>query len=220
MTRIKTKIQAIALRKEGYSYSYISEKLSVRKSTLSDWLHDISFKPNKYTIEKIGKAHLASGNHKHQIKIKSLEKAEEQANKNIKNISKRDLTMLGLGIYIGEGGKTNGLVRIINSDPKVIKLMIQWLKVSFGVEIKQIKIRLYIYPDNKEKDCIKYWSKQTKVPATQFFKSIVDHRTNKKLSKKGKLPYGTAHISVKSFGNKKHGIYLHRLIMAWINRIL
>jgi len=220
MTRKELKKEAISLRKRGYTYSYISKELSVSKSTLSDWLHNIPFNPNKYTIKKILKARLSSGVYKYKTKIVSLKKAELQAKKDISDFSKRDLEMLGLGIYIGEGGKTNGITRIINSDPRVIKLMIKWLKVSFGVDRKQIKIRLYIYPDNQEDECIKYWSKQTKISTTQFFKSTIDRRTDKKVSKKGKLPFGTAHISVKSFGNKNHGVFLHRLIMARINRIL
>ena len=48
--------------------------------------------------------------------------------------------MLGLGLYIGEGGKTDGLIRIINSDPKVIKLAIKWFKFSFGIKTENIKV--------------------------------------------------------------------------------
>lgn len=103
MTRINTKNRAIQLRKEGYSYPYISKKLAVSKSTLSDWLCDIPFKPNEYTINTIRSAHLASGAYKSKIKIESLKNAKLQAEKNIKNISKRDLMMLGIGIYTGEG---------------------------------------------------------------------------------------------------------------------
>jgi hypothetical protein len=123
--------------------------------------------------------------------------------------------MLGLGMYIGEGGKTSGITRVTNSDPKIIKLAIRWLKVSFGVETKNLKIRLHLYPDSEEIECADYWSKHTGIPVNQFFKPTIDRRTNKKLSKNGKLPFGTAHLNVNGFG-----VYLHRLIMAWINRVL
>ena len=209
------KQKAIDLRKQGYSYNYILKHVSVAKSTLSDWLHDIPFTPNQYTLDTIGKAHIASGVYKHQIKVKSLEKAELQARKDILNLSDRDIMMLGLGLYIGEGGKTDGLIRIINSDPKVIKLAIKWFKFSFGIKTENIKVRLFLYPDNIEKDCIEYWSKQIGVPDSQFFKPTIDIRTNKKMSNKRKLPFGTAHMSING-----SGVYLHRLIMAWINRVL
>lgn len=214
------KHKAVQLRKEGYSYNYIINQLPVSKSTLSEWLRDIDFVPNKHTIEIIGNARVAAGNYKHKLKIESLNNARTQAKHDIGILSGRDIMMLGLGVYIGEGGKTMGLTRIINSDPKIIKLAIKWLAVSFGAEIKHLKIRLYLYPDNNEKDSIKYWSKQTGVPVNQFFKSTIDRRTDKKLSNKGKLPHGTAHMSVKSLGNKDFGVYLHRRITAWIDLVL
>jgi len=214
------KQKAIDLRKQGYSYNYIVKHVPVAKSTLSDWLHDIPFTPNKYTLETIGKAHLASGAYKHNIRIKSLERAEKQARIDIGVLSKRDIMMLGLGIYIGEGSKTLNITRISNTDPRIIKLAIRWFDDSFGIRMKHLRLRLHIYPDSNEKECIEYWSDNTGIPKSQFFRSSIDARTNKRTSKKRKLPFGTAHLSVNSLGQEKFGVYIHRLIMAWINRVL
>lgn len=214
------KQKAIKLRKEGYSYNYIIKHVPVAKSTLSEWLHDTPFIPNKYTIETIKKANIASGNYKHQVRVESLKKAEIQAMKDIGVLSKRDIMMLGLGIYIGEGGKTSNITKITNSDPKIIKFAIKWFTTSFNVNTRQFKIRLHLYPDNDEKECLEYWSKQTKIPTNQFFKSSIDIRTNKKKQSHGKLPFGTAHMTVQGLGSKDFGAYLHRRIMAWINLVL
>jgi len=214
------KQKAIQLRKDGYSYNHIVKHVPVSKSTLSEWLHDVPFIPNQYTKDAIGNARIASGVFKHQVKVKSLEKAELQAKEDIGILSSRDVMMLGLGIYIGEGSKTFNITRISNSDPKIIKLMIKWLQISFAIEEKQVRVRLHIYPDSIESECIKYWSKEIGILESQFYKSTIDHRNNKKSDKHGKLPFGTAHVSVKSFGNGIHGVYLHRRIMAWINKVL
>ncbi len=214
------KQKAIRLRKEGYSYNYIVKHVPATKSTLSEWLRDIPFVPNAHTIATIGNAHIASGEYKHELKMQSLAEAKREAEKTISQLSERDIMMLGLGIYIGEGGKTENITRMINSDPRIIKLTLQWWKTAFGIDVKQIKIRLFLYPDSKEDECIQYWSKNTGIPITNFHFSIIDRRTDKKVSKHGKLPFGTAHVSVVSLGNKKHGSYLHRLIMALINRVL
>src|SRR3989339_209266 len=101
--------QVFKLRKEGYSYNYISEKTGVSKSTLSGWLSGVSYMPNKTTIEKIGKARAASGYQKAKQKLESIEKAGREAKQDINKITKRDLFMAGVGIYIGEGTKTNGI---------------------------------------------------------------------------------------------------------------
>lgn len=214
------KQKAVQLRKDGYSYNYIVEHVPVSKSTLSEWLRDIPFTPNEHTLDTIGKAHLASGIYKHNLKIKSLERAEVQAKKDIGSLSNRDIMMLGLGIYIGEGGKSFNITKITNSDPKIIKFSIKWFTKSFGVDMKQFKIRLHLYPDNNEKECIEYWSKYTGVPITQFFKTSIDRRTNKKIYNIKKLQFGTAHMTVQGLGNKDFGSYLHRRIMAWINEVL
>lgn len=214
------KQKAIRLRREGYSYNYIIKHVPVAKSTLSEWLHDIPFTPNEHTVKMIGNARIASGNYRHRIRIESLEEAKIQAIKDVGTISTRDIMMLGLAIYIGEGTKTGNVTRIVNSDPKIIRFAIKWLKTSFGVGLNQLKIRLHLYPDSNEIECIDYWSKFVGVPKNQFSHSIFDSRTNKKKSNNGKLPYGTAHMSVKSLGNKKYGVNLHRRILAWINLVL
>ena len=214
------KQKAIGLRKEGYSYNYIMKHVPVTKSTLSEWLHDIPFTPNQHTLDTIGKAHIASGVYKHGIKVKSLERAELQAQKDIGNLSDRDIMMLGLGVYIGEGNKAYNITKITNSDPRIINFAIKWFTNTFGVNINQIKIRLHLYPDNNEKECVEYWSKYTTIPSHQFFKSGIDRRMDKKNSNRKKLPYGTAHMTVQSHGNKDFGVYLHRRIMAWINKVL
>ena len=42
----------------------------------------------------------------------------------------------------------------------------------------------------------------------------------KKAKKAGKLPYGTAHLSLRSKGNKEHGVFLARRINGWIQEVL
>lgn len=216
----ETKQEALRLRREGYSYTYIKNVLKIPKSTLSDWLHNIKFTPNKVTLETIGKARIESGKYKNKLKKENILKAVLQAEKDIGNMTNRDIMMLGLGIYIGEGGKTAGLTRLINSDPKIITFMIKWFKTSFNVKVKNLTLRLHLYPDNDVDKCIKYWSQKTKIPTTQFTKTIIDTRTDKKNKNRNKLPFGTAHLSIKSFNNKDLGVYLHRRIMAWINKVL
>ena len=160
----KTKQKAVNLRNRGYSYNYIAKFVPVSKSTLSDWLGKIPFVPNKHTIETIGKARSASGAKKHQIKLDSINKAKLKSFKDIGVLSKRDLFMLGLAIYIGEGGKSHDVIRLVNADPRIIKLSIKWFTEICGIKTKQIKIRLFLYPDNNEKECIDYWSKSIKIP--------------------------------------------------------
>lgn len=214
------KNKAIELRKDGYSYGYISKITSVPKSTLSEWLSRIPYYPNKHTIDVIGKARAASGARKSQLKKETLDSARLKAESDVGELSKRDLFMLGLGLYIGEGGKSHDITKMVNANPEMIKLSIRWFREICGVGLDNFKIRLHLYPDNDLNECLNFWSKQTGIPKSQFHPSVVDKRINKKMAKRGKLPHGTAHLLIVKKDNKELGVKLHRLILAWIERVL
>lgn len=220
MDRKQLRDKAVALRKEGYSYTAISQKINVAKSTLSDWLSGVDYSPNKETLERIGKARIASNASKRRIKLESISYAKSQAETDIGSVSKRDLFMLGLGLYLGEGTKTHNMVRVINANPKMISLAIRWFKEICGLETSNFKIRLHLYPDNNVGECVRYWSSKTGVPEKSFYESHIDVRKDKKNFKRRKLPFGTAHLSVKSNGKKEFGVVLSRRIGAWVDKVL
>lgn len=213
------KEKAIKLRKEGHSYNYIVDKVFVSKSTLHHWLADIPYTPNKETIARIGKARAKSGEVKSRIKRESIERARNEAKKDIGNVSKRDLFMLGLGLYIGEGSKTGEHIRIINSNPEIIKISIIWFEEICGVRKHNFSLAIHLYPDNDIEESLGYWRRITGIPRNQFGKTQVDKRVGKKMGKRGKLPHGTAHLSVRSCGNKDFGVFLSRKIDAWMKEV-
>lgn len=214
------KENAIKLRKAGYSYRMIGEKLNIPKSTLSNWLNDIPFVPNKAVIRKIGQARLKSSLWKQQLKFESINRAKEQAAIDIDNISKRDLFLLGIGLYLGEGEKAYANVRIVNSDPGVIKLAMKWFQNICGAKKENFRPSIHLYPDNNKTKTLKFWSGITGIKRSQFGKTTVDQRKNKLSIKRKKLPYGTLHLRVASNGTPDLGVNLHRKILAWIERCI
>ena len=220
MTNKSLKDQAIIYRKRGYSYGMIKERLGTPKSTLSDWLKDTEYSPNKEVIRRIGIARAKSGQLKHEKRIASIKKAKGQAKKDINKLSKRDVFMLGIGLYWGEGAKRSGeTVSLMNCDPKIINTTIKWLQNTCSLKSENFKLTVHAYPDNNINKCIRYWSLETGIPKTQFCKSQIDRRTDKKSKKKNMLPYGTLKIVVRSNGNEDFGVYLHRRIIGWIDAV-
>jgi transcriptional regulator with XRE-family HTH domain len=213
------KEEAVRLRKAGYSYTHISSETGVSKSTLSDWLGGVPYEPNKETVDKIGKARAASGFAKNRLKLDSIAQAQKEAKKDIGKLDKRDLFMAGLGLYIGEGSKSHNIVRITNSNYQIILFAIRWFNEVVGVPTKNFSLRIHMYPDSDEKEVLKFWATVTGFSTGQFRKSQVDYREGKKSSKKGQLPYGTAHLSVRSCGQKELGVFLSRKIEAWTNEL-
>ena len=207
---------AFELRSKGYSYNLIHQKLGISKSTLSDWFKELPYTPNSAVLKRIKFGPIKSAEKSHNQKVQNVIATREIGAKEIGQLSKRDLWMLGLGLYIGEGTKSYEITRIINSNPEVIKLAISWFINTCSLDIKNITIALHIYPDNDESDCIEFWQKQTGLPRANFRKTQIDLRKDKKAIKKQKLPYGTAHITIVSNGDPEKGVKLHRRIEGWM----
>ena len=195
----------------------ISERLGIAKSTLSNWLANIPFTPNQEVITRVGEAKLKSALYKQKLKFDDISKMRRVAAVDVGALSKRDIFMLGIGIYLGEGSKSLEEVKISNSNPAVLKLAIRWLMESTNLDISHFRITLHAYPDNDIANCIKFWSNQTGIPMSQFTKTIIDTRQNKSTLNKKKTPYGTAHLYIRSGGTLFPGVKsLHRKIMGWI----
>ncbi len=213
------KKQAHKLRQEGYSYTYIRAKTNLSKSTLSYLLRDVPYKPNKFTLKTVGRARAKSGANKASTKLRSITEARTKAVNDIGSLSKRDIFMLGIGLYIGEGSKTQSIIRVVNSDVRVINLFIKWL-TSFGYPKNNLAIRLHLYPDSNIVEAESYWSLKTGLPPSQFQKACIDRRSLKNRKRSGTHLYGTAHVTVRSAGDKKFGVGFSRLISAWMEKVL
>jgi len=208
---IQMKEEAIRLRNLGFSYSMISVKTGVSKSTLNYWLRNIPYKPNTIVLRRILEAPLKSAKVLRDKKINNIRIAKEIAIKELGKITKRDLLMMGIGLYIGEGTKNKTqMVRITNSDPKVIKLAIAWLISACGLGIKNLRVAIHTYPDIDIEKTLNYWSNITHIPRDQFRKTQIDTRLNKSKINVGKSLYGTANIIVHSNGQKKFGVFLFK----------
>lgn len=214
------KERAIFYRGRGYSYNMISERLGLSKGTLSDWLGEIPYKPNKEVLKRIQLAPAKSAEMAHNRKIASIVRIRQVAKEELGNITKRDLWMLGIGLYLGEGAKAYEHTRIINSDPKIIKTAIRWFRESCDIKNKNFTLTIHTYPDNNIEKTLDYWSKVTGITRSQFRKTQIDRRTNKSRLRRGKLPYGTAQLTVIANGEKECGVDLHRRIMGWIEATL
>ncbi len=210
------KNNATKLRDSGYSYNMISAKLGISKSTLSNWFRDRKFSPNIEVLDRIYRGPIKSAEKSHNKKVKEIKELLELGVKELGALTNRDLWLLGLGVYIGEGTKNNDIIRVINADPAVIRLSIKWFREIIGLPEENFAIRLHLYPDNNIKESIQFWKKETGLSDKNFQKVQIDRRENKKILKRKKLPFGTAHITIQARGNSAFGVKLFRRIKGWM----
>lgn len=211
---------ATKLRNAGYSYSMISQKLGIPKSTLSTWFSSHPFTPNNEVLKRIQYGPIISGAKRHAKRVQETTLLRKQGVIELGKMSKRDLWLFGLGLYLGEGAKSNEMVQFSNADPETIKIMIRWFVECCNVAKENIVLYMHLYPDNSEEDAGKFWREITGLSKENFRKTYIDKRTNKSKMKRRSLPYGTVHLRIKSNGDPEKGIRLFRKIRGWMDGAL
>lgn len=204
---------ASKLRKKGYSYTEINQKLGVAKSTLSGWFSDMPLNAGAQERLKgrtrIGTEALIRRN-KAQTHLarKRAKETQYTAKKKVAPLSKYELLLVGAALYWAEGGKRamkNGkettlhAVSFSNTDPDMIRLYLRFVREVLEVSNDKIKIGVRIFEHSNPENIIRYWSKITGVPSTQF------ERPNSSISRSSlgkkpynRLPYGTIRVKVNS----------------------
>jgi len=133
-------------------------------------------------------------------------------------LSGRDnyLKVAGSMLYWAEGAKYNPAMRsavidFVNSDPRMVKLFLSFLRIICGIDEKRLRVLLYCYANQDIEVLKKYWYKVTEINFKQFTKPYV--REDFLPEKSGKMKYGLVHIR---YHDKKLLIQIYN----WINEYL
>ena len=205
MAKSLKKLEAIKLRKLGKSIKEIVDIIEISKSTVSMWCRDVIL--SKTQQEVLYKRMVSSGHKGRMIgaevnrnkKLEVLDSVRVLAEKEILFLSKRDLEMLSLGLYWGEGSKDKQARFVfVNSDPITLLLIIHWLKVSMKIPKELLQPQIYINEQHKERDAviISFWSKKLKIKIGQFRKTIFIKVPHKKIYENHSTYMGVLHLSV------------------------
>ncbi len=70
-------------------------------------------------------------------------------------MSERELFVAGIALYWAEGSKKRRVVRFCNSDPRLIRVIMEWLKRNFNVKTNELAVHIGINEIHKprEKNC-------------------------------------------------------------------
>lgn len=190
---------ALQLRSEGMSIKDIANKISVAKSSVSIWVRNVELTSRQKEQLTI-KGHTIEAIEKRRISRLKNEKAKrdlviDASKKNVPRISNRQLWLMGLMLYWGEGGKTRRTVRFSNSDPDLIKIMMMFFREICLVPEDKFRGHVHIHESLDHKNAENYWSNISNINIKQFY---VTYRKPNKSSqnKKNSLPYGTMDVYV------------------------
>lgn len=200
----KDKDIAIKLRKQGKSYNEINKILGIPKGTLSDWFQDLRFSKD-IKIKLINEAknkwarNITDYNKKRAaIILEGARKIQDIESKKIKNISNKELWLLGTALYWAEGSKRERWqVRFTNSDPNMVRFMMYYFRNICNIKEEKFRLTLQIHPNVSEEKAKRYWSNIAEVPPSQFYKTLIAiSKASKNKRDPKRLPYGTLRISI------------------------
>lgn len=224
MAHTLEKNKALILRQKGKSISEISEILKIPRSTVSIWCRNI--KLGQKQIERLAKRQL-SGSYKGRMnflervrgrRVLETQKLRKQGMREVGIISKRDLFIAGVAMYLSEGStsESNEEVSFTNSDFRTVLFMIKWYQEICGISKDRLIIQIRINKMHKDRvlEIENYWSKIINVPLNQFTKTILIKSKIKKVYPKNNLYYGTVRVKVRK------ATALRRKINGFIERLL
>lgn len=179
MTRdFKKYNQARKLRQDGKSIRTISKLLKISSSSASIWCRDIKLSDDQRTkLAKKGQNVILLrkfAKERHERKLNNDKNTYSQAKKEIQKLSKNELFLIGLALYWAEGfkSKKEKQVGFCNSDPRMIKFMLNWFKDSIKISNQDFLLRaeFNITHKSRKEEIEDYWSKLTGITRVQFHK--------------------------------------------------
>lgn len=168
----KEKIKAMALRKQGLSYSEILQHVPVAQATLSLWLRDVPLTAaQKARLKNLSQG--AGARARHNMRLTKQEALENEVEEEIKSLLKQPFFLLGLALYWGEGDKPKPWnidveVRFSNSDEKAILMMRKWLSKYGGIAPTDFGYTIHIHITANIEQAKEQWAKVLQVNKEEF----------------------------------------------------
>ncbi|MEK7127355.1 MAG: hypothetical protein AAB838_01360 [Patescibacteria group bacterium] len=215
--RLELKLLAQKMRSQGKSYLTIMRKLRLPKSTVSDWCHDVKLTSPQlarlYANKKSGalKGSIIAAKQKQEIRLHETKQLFLLGKKEVGSLSKRDRFIAGIAFYASEGTKSDKGCAFANSNPAIIKFMIDWFKEFSKVSQNKFRGAIWLHEGLNETKAKRYWSKLTGIRLSHFYKSYIakDKKESKKI-RKNLHEYGVFTFYVSD-------VTIIRRIMGWID---
>lgn len=101
----------------------------------------------------------------------------------------RELELIGLILWATEGDRTQ--LSLSNGNATIVKKYLEFLRKVCHLDEKKIKAVIHCHDTLAYAECLKYWSKITRIPTVRFTKPYIkkDHGGTRK------YPYGIIRIA-------------------------
>jgi hypothetical protein len=188
--KLDEQVRARHLRGRGWTLQEIADELGVAKSSVSVWTRDVvvpesGAPPARRRVT--GDDHPAR-----RRRLAELREICVAASGTIRSLSEREHLVAGLGLYAGDGGKTEKEVRFTNSNTELIVFFCAWLRRFFVIDEPRLRVRIYLHEGLNLERAVAHWSAATEIPEGQFLKPY--RAVPRESIRHNKHEHGCAHI--------------------------
>ncbi|MFF6781596.1 hypothetical protein [Streptomyces sp. NPDC012510] len=181
------KARARDLRLQGWTYDQIQVELGCSKSSISLWVRDLPKPERKRSTEDSAAIARRGWEAKLRIRDEERQQTKEVAKQAIGNLSPRELSLVGVGLYWAEGSKDKPYdrrenVTFVNSDPGMIQVFLAWLAL-LGVERERLRFNVMIHESADVTGAEKYWAELVDADHSTFNKTTLKKHNPKTVRK-------------------------------------
>ena len=158
--------RARGLRAGGLTVADVAAAVGVPKGTVYGWVRDIPGPPRDQWRPPVRRTKGAL----HDRKLAEIAECDAWARARVAELSDDAFFAAGIALYVGEGSKTDGDLKLVNTNPAIIRFYLAWLRCYFEVDESRLRAYLYLHADLDLDSAIDFWSELTAIPAAQFGK--------------------------------------------------
>jgi hypothetical protein len=205
--KVEARARARELRAQSWTLREIADELGVAKGSVSVWVRDVDFVPRPRN-----RGHPAGPKHPMRVRKEAeLDRCREEAEEWVGELTARDLTMFCLGLYAGEGSKTEGAVSMANTNERYLRTFLAWMRSEFSPDESRLRARIYLHEGLDLEAATRHWSELLGIPIDHFqkpYRAVPDASIRSR-----KHQRGCATVVYSS-------TLLHRRVMAMIEAVV
>ncbi|HVE62804.1 MAG TPA: hypothetical protein VNB94_03230 [Mycobacteriales bacterium] len=166
MHPLEVREQARALRASGMTIKAIAAALCIPVGTLHPWIRDLPGPPRDLWRPP---ARLTKGA-LHDRKLAEIAECDRWGQARMTGLSPDAFLAAGVALYAGEGSKTDGDLKLVNTNPAIIRFYLRWLREHFEIDEARLRAYLYLHEGLDLDAAVSFWVELTNIPADQFGK--------------------------------------------------
>lgn len=184
-------------RRSGQSVREIAKEMAISRGTISLWVREIelSVEQRRWLNERAGASRRQALVHHGSGRRKAATKARAEARRAGRESNTSMMDAVVVGLYWGEGHKSEGYWAFVNSDPNCIDVITQWL-CRWGCKGSRVRVQTHEGTGVTDEQIQDFWSNYLHVPYALKVGRVTKESTGRSKRTRSR-PFGTCRVSTR-----------------------